>query len=67
MEIFGFLVGLGLAGYFYFKWYNLKKEKQEIITLNEKKRLENQELEENQKNSKKGIAPTTCEWLVHKG
>ena len=45
MEIFGFLVGLGLAGYFYFKWYNLKKEKQEIITLNEKKRLENQELE----------------------
>lgn len=47
MEILAFLIGLGLAGYFYLKWYNLKKEKQEIIVLNDKKRLENKELENN--------------------
>ena len=45
MEILGFLIGLCLAGYFYFKWYTLKKEKQEIVQLNEAKRIENKELE----------------------
>lgn len=49
MEILGFLIGLGIASYFYFKWYTLTKQQQEVIQLNEKKKLENKKIEEEYK------------------